>query len=260
MKPVRTSSLDPICNLNWDWQYFLDSTISSLSSLSIQPYPTSPSYLDKTSSLNQGNQKEKINISTWACKTDKLRQVRVACLSGSSSFSVFNLVFSPSVLYDVPFFGADFVRLPSGYLLALDLQPVLKNDSEHTHLVWERMMPLYQKWQSQLPYGGAIPEAATQFFSPAFLWARLPNKEESKEIIINKLRPAFNDYLGLYMELLADAIPVNSERSSLLREGQIKYLSYRAKKDPARGMLSRFYGKDWTESYIHNMLFDLSSI
>ena len=34
-------------------------------------------------------------------------------------------------------------------------------------------------------------------------------------------------------------------------------MNYRAKKDPARGMLESFYGKDWTEEYINKVLFDL---
>ena len=29
------------------------------------------------------------------------------------------------------------------------------------------------------------------------------------------------------------------------------------KKIPARGMLTRFHGSDWTEDYIHTVLFDL---
>jgi len=39
--------------------------------------------------------------------------------------------------------------------------------------------------------------------------------------------------------------------------GQKKYMRYRAKKDPARGMLRGFFGNEWTESYINNILFDL---
>jgi phycoerythrobilin:ferredoxin oxidoreductase len=44
-----------------------------------------------------------------------------------------------------------------------------------------------------------------------------------------------------------------------LLAGQKRYTRYRAEKDPARGMLSRFYGSEWTEAYIHDVLFDLES-
>ena len=38
---------------------------------------------------------------------------------------------------------------------------------------------------------------------------------------------------------------------------QLSYIRYRAEKDPARGMLTRYYGAEWTEEYIHGFLFDL---
>jgi phycoerythrobilin:ferredoxin oxidoreductase len=42
-----------------------------------------------------------------------------------------------------------------------------------------------------------------------------------------------------------------------IEAAQLRYLRYRAEKDPARGMFTRFYGPEWTEEYIHGFLFDL---
>jgi phycoerythrobilin:ferredoxin oxidoreductase len=42
-----------------------------------------------------------------------------------------------------------------------------------------------------------------------------------------------------------------------IAERQKAYLHYRAEKDPARGMFTRMYGPEWTETYIHQFLFDL---
>ena len=47
------------------------------------------------------------------------------------------------------------------------------------------------------------------------------------------------------------------ERSKKILIGQKKYMRYRAEKDPARGMLRGFFGNEWTERYINNILFDL---
>ncbi|MDC0325981.1 phycoerythrobilin:ferredoxin oxidoreductase, partial [bacterium] len=95
------------------------------------------------------------------------------------------------------------------------------------------------------------------FFSPGFLWTRLPLGKEGDDLIESIVRPAFNEYLNLYLELAASAEPVSPERSDLLLQGQRKYTDYRAEKDPARGMLTRFHGSEWTEAYIHSVLFDL---
>ena len=66
-----------------------------------------------------------------------------------------------------------------------------------------------------------------------------------------------NDYLSLYLHLVKQAIHATEERASHLLQGQNCYMRFRADKDPARGMLTRIYGKEWTESYIHDVLFDL---
>ena len=54
-----------------------------------------------------------------------------------------------------------------------------------------------------------------------------------------------------------EATVVSPDRCKQLLLGQKLYYNYRAEKDPARGMLSRFHGSEWTESYIHEVLFDL---
>ena len=50
---------------------------------------------------------------------------------------------------------------------------------------------------------------------------------------------------------------MDDERQKTLLAGQRRYTDYRAEKDPARGMLTRFHGSEWTETYIHSVLFDL---
>jgi len=171
--------------------------------------------------------------------------------------SVLNLVINPDCRFDLPFFGADLVTLPSGHLLALDLQPVDRSDSLHTQPVWDRLLPIFNSWKPQLPDGGPIPAEAEPYFSPAFLWTRLPLGAASDGLIATVIFKAFAEYLKLYVELVHEAAPVADERSALLLNGQRRYTRYRAEKDPARGMLSRFHGAEWTESYIHEVLFVL---
>jgi phycoerythrobilin:ferredoxin oxidoreductase len=69
---------------------------------------------------------------------------------------------------------------------------------------------------------------------------------------------AFKDYLQAYLDFCDRAIPVTDpEQLEAIEAAQLRYLRYRAEKDPARGMFTRFYGSEWTEEYIHGFLFDL---
>ncbi len=257
MTNIRKNSLSPLFLKDWKWKPLFDDLINLLSEFNIEEYSIPNDFLYKSTIFSTSKISQEISLATWACKIDKIRQIRAACLQGENSISVLNLVFSPLSNYDLPFFGADFVTLPNGHLLALDLQPVLRLDQRHTENVWNLLIPIYQKWQSFLPDGGEIPIEAKRFFSPGFLWTRLPLDENSDTTISQIIRPAFVEYLSLYIQLIKEAKIVSDDRSKMLIEGQRSYIDYRSKKDPARGMLSRYFGKEWTENYINNVLFDL---
>lgn len=257
MTPQRLISTDPVTIEGWSWQPFLDDAVKRLQGLDCEPYAVPNRFLQQEGQTGSKSKPIAVTTATWACKTEKFRQVRAACVSAGTAASVLNFVINPKSNYDLPFFGGDLVTLPSGHLLALDLQPAIKTDEVHTAHVWNQLIPIFERWRDQLPYGGPIPEEAQPFFSPGFLWTRLPLGEEGDDLIQSIVRPAFNEYLDLYLQLAASAERVDEERSGVLLQGQRKYTDYRAEKDPARGMLTRFYGSEWTEDYIHTVLFDL---
>ena len=257
MKSKRVTSLDPISICNWRWSTFLEYADKAFSIFQPSPYPMDNDFLVKESSFGSISNQKKVILQTWGLKTDKIRQARCACLQAGNTTSIMNLVISPLNNYELPFFGADFVSLPNGHLIALDLQPALKDDINHTQHVWDKLEPIHLEWQSKLPLGGDIPSEARQYFSPAFLWSRIPSGEDGDKLICQIIKPAFNEYLNCFMDLLSDAKMISKERSFELLNGQKKYMRYRAKKDPARGMLKGFFGEVWTEHYINNILFDL---
>ena len=61
-----------------------------------------------------------------------------------------------------------------------------------------------------------------------------------------------------YLNFVDLAQPItDNKRLEEILQAQRRYIAYRAEKDPARGMFTRFYGEEWTEEYIHGFLFDL---
>lgn len=249
------NALAPLDLEEWLWQPVFNDMIDLLSPFQLEDYDIPVEFLYKKAVSGSSRKPIEVTTSTWACKFNKIKQIRAACIQCHKTFSVFNLVIKPSIDYNLPFFGADFVTLANGHLLALDLQPVLKNERFHTEDVWSKLLPIHHRWQSLLPDGGDIPIEAKPYFSPGFLWTRLPLGSESDSIIEAVIRPAFREYLSLYLQLVSKSQKVSREISLKLLDGQRSYLNYRSKKDPARGMLTRFYGNDWTEDYIQKVLF-----
>jgi len=237
------------------YQPFLEAAIALLKEQpGLEPYPIPSGFERKVAIAGKGKRAEPVETTSYGFQAPKLRQIRAAHVQGGSALQVLNFVIFPQLTYDLPFFGADLVTLPGGHLIALDLQPLFRDDPAYQAKYAAPAMPLWQRYQPDLPWGGDLPEESRPFFSPAFLWTR-PQETEKVE---HRVFQAFQDYLRLYLTLVEQAQPVEDPMVlAAIAQAQRRYVRYRAEKDPARGMFTRFYGAEWTEEYIHGFLFDL---
>lgn len=237
------------------YQPFLDYAIATLRSrLDLQPYPIPEGFERKSAIVGKGKNQEEVVTTSYAFGAPKLRQIRAAHVQGGKSLQVLNFVIFPQLNYDLPFFGADLVTLPGGHLIALDMQPLFRDDRAYQAKYTKLILPIFQNYQQHLPWGGDFPEEARPFFSPAFLWTR----PQETSVVETHVFEAFKAYLKAYLDFVAQAEPFSDPKAlSEIKQAQLRYLRYRAEKDPARGMFQRFYGSAWTEEYIHGFLFDL---
>eukprot|EP00184_Porphyridium_aerugineum_P003111 CAMPEP_0184694160 /NCGR_PEP_ID=MMETSP0313-20130426/2204_1 /TAXON_ID=2792 /ORGANISM="Porphyridium aerugineum, Strain SAG 1380-2" /LENGTH=315 /DNA_ID=CAMNT_0027152399 /DNA_START=35 /DNA_END=982 /DNA_ORIENTATION=- len=220
----------------------------------LAPYPIPEGFLRKEEITGKGARAQWVSTQSYAYSTTKLRQIRAAHVQGGQALQVLNYVIFPHLNYDLPFFGADLVTLPGGHLIALDMQPLFHTDA-YREKYSKPLMQTFEKYKSQLEWGGDFPEEAAQYFSPCFLWTR-PSKTETVDTVVFD---AFKDYLNIYLDIVDKAEKVTDPKHlQEIRDRHVSYLKYRAEKDPARGMFQRFYGPDWTEEYIEGFLFDLT--
>jgi phycoerythrobilin:ferredoxin oxidoreductase len=238
------------------YQPFLDYALALLQEkLPLESYPIPLGFERQEGLSGKGKHQEVVTTSSYAFKSPKLRQIRAAHVQGGSSLQVLNFVIFPQLNYDLPFFGADLVTLPGGHLIALDMQPLF-HDSAYQEKYTAPILPIFQAYQPYLPWGGDFPAEAQPFFSPAFLWTR----PQETALVQTKVREAFQDYLTAYLDLVEQAeVITDSQYLEDIKNAQLRYISYRAQKDPARAMFTRLYGEKWTEEYIHGFLFDLES-
>lgn len=237
------------------YQPFLDYAIALLSErLELQPYPIPAGFERKEGTMGKGKKEEEVITTSHAFAAPKLRQIRAAHVRGGNSLQVLNFVIFPQLNYDLPFFGADLVTLPGGHLIAIDMQPLFRDDPAYQAKYTAPIEPIFQNYQQHLEWGGDFPEEAQPFFSPAFLWTR----PEETEVVQTIVFEAFKDYLQAYLDFVERAeVVTDREKLATILQAQKRYLNYRAQKDPARGMFARLYGSEWTEEYIHGFLFDL---
>jgi phycoerythrobilin:ferredoxin oxidoreductase len=236
------------------YQPFLESAIAILKSrLALDSYPIPAGFDRKVAVTGSKKKAQEVVTTSYAYCAPKLRQIRAAHVQGGEALQVLNFVIFPQLNYDLPFFGADLVTLPGGHLIALDMQPLFAGNAAYEEKYTQPLWATFQKHQPNLPWGGDFPEEAKPFFSPAFLWTR----PQEAEVVETHVFAAFQDYLQTYLDFVDAAEPVPPEELANVEAAQLRYLRYRAEKDPARGMFARFYGSEWTEEYIHGFLFDL---
>jgi len=203
---------------------------------------------------------------------------------------VLNFVIFPNINYDIPIFGADIVSLPGNrHLVAIDLQPVRVRNSAATktslheegrtnevegvlnlskdHL--NRLKELHAKHVQTFPWGGDIPKVAQRFFSPYALWTRLIHDHGREKdydpirLLQTDLFRCFQDYLDLYGDIVVEAAKVQDDRNHYyspeirhsIERGQSDYVTYRYVNDPARPLLKRLYGEEWSERLLSEVLF-----
>ncbi|MGB3767922.1 MAG: phycoerythrobilin:ferredoxin oxidoreductase [Phormidesmis sp.] len=236
------------------YEPFLAKAIAQLESrLSLTPYPIPAGFEQKSAVTGKGKREATVTTTSYGSKAPKLRQIRAAHVQGGAALQVLNFVIFPELNYDLPFFGADLVTLPGGHLIAIDMQPLFQTEAYQAKYS-APIMDMFERYQKDLPWGGDFPEEAQAFFSPAFLWTRPAETADVETHVFQ----AFQDYLAAYISFVEQAEPVTDpERLAAIKQSQLSYARYRAEKDPARGMLTRFYGPEWTEEYIHGFLFDL---
>jgi phycoerythrobilin:ferredoxin oxidoreductase len=237
------------------YQPFLDYAIDLLQErLELQSYPIPAGFETKSAIIGKGKNQDEVITTSYGYQAPKLRQIRAAHVQGGNSLQVLNFVIFPHLNYDLPFFGADLVTLPGGHLIALDMQPLFRDDLNYQAKYSDPILPIFETYQQHLPWGGDFPEEASAFFSPTFLWTR---PKETK-LVETHVFDAFKAYLQAYLDFVDRAEVVTDTQSlEAIKKSQLCYLRYRAEKDPARGMFNRFYGSEWTEEYIHGFLFDL---
>ena len=93
---------------------------------------------------------------------------------------------------------------------------------------------------------------ANQYFSKYLLFAKT-----DADTVVNRLLPAYKEYIQLYWQLLERAEP-KTEPEAIARvvQAQKDYDIYSANRDPASGLFSSYFGHEWSEEFLYGFLFE----
>ena len=208
-----------------------------------------PSGLEQMTS-ERGKNPATIQSRCYRCP--ELRKIRYSYIDAGASAQIFNSVIYPSHHYDLPLLGIDFLSFGRvKNLIVMDFQPLFQDEAyqaKYIHplkFLHERYPDLAQNLEMKF-------YDANQYFSKYLLFAKT-----DPETVSTRVFAAFQDYLNLYWQMLAQAEPLSDpEDIARIAKAQKDYDQYSADRDPASGLFSSYFGHEWSERFLYEFLFE----
>ena len=199
--------------------------------------------------------KNPATIQSWCYQSEELRKIRYSYIDAGETAQVFNSVVYPSHHYDIPLLGVDFLSFgKKKILIVMDFQPLFR-DRAYLDKYIEPMKDIRDKYNELAQDLEMKFYDANQYFSKYLLFAKLDS-----ETVVNSLFPAFQEYLALYWQMVADAQPLTTpEEIQRIVTAQKEYDQYSAERDPAHGLFSSYFGAEWSEKFLYEFLFEDAS-
>ena len=191
-------------------------------------------------------------IQSWLWRVEGFRRWRVTHLDAGESLQVLNSVAYPDFIHDIPILGIDLLWFGTRKKLVavLDFQPLIQDEA-----YFQRHFAGLKQISERFPElrGDEVMRSFDphQYFSPWLLFCR-GGAQEARDF----LPQAFSGFLKSYWDL--------SEQTSLqkaiippeeVKKLQIAYDIYSAERDPAHGLFTSHFGKQWSDRFLHEFLF-----
>lgn len=240
--------IDPLLYMPfWEWQ--LEHMKDSLTNLRT----------DETSLADFGhmeNTKKKARIVNQCYKSDEYRKIRMTYYDAGDNTQVFNSVWYPDPKYNLPVLGIDLLSFNRKmYLSIVDFQPLHSNEAEHAAQYEHRMKPIKDQYESLKGRMSSKFYDETEFFSNEMLFARF----KDEDVVSKDLFPAFKRYVNLHNKLVKETPADDSlESRKFVLERQRAYDTYSAERDPATGLFTAMFGKEWADDFVFDFLFSMS--
>ena len=191
-------------------------------------------------------------IRSWLWSVPGFRRWRVTRLDAGDSLQVLNSVAYPALDNDQPILGIDLLWFGARKKLVavLDFQPLIQDE---TYLArhFQGLKQLHARYPDLSGEETMRSFDPNKYFSPWLLFCRGGAEEAS-----GSLPGAFDMFIQCYWELTdKDSSDVEMMASDKIQHLQIEYDRYSAERDPAHGLFTSHFGKDWSDRFLHQFLF-----
>ena len=191
-------------------------------------------------------------IRSWLWSVPGFRRWRVTRLDAGDSLQVLNSVAYPALDNEQPILGIDLLWFGARQKLVavLDFQPLIQ-DEAYLARHFQGLRQLHARYPDLSGEETMRSFDPNKYFSPWLLFCRGGAEEAS-----GSLPAAFDLFMQCYWEL-TDKGPSGDQTMAAerIQQLQIDYDRYSAERDPAHGLFTSHFGKDWSDRFLHQFLF-----
>jgi 15,16-dihydrobiliverdin:ferredoxin oxidoreductase len=281
----------------WEWQLaYMKEHLTNLRPLPVvdcngndMSYAESRQRGSKSSSNGGGGG---MRIHTVQFASDEYKLIRMTTVDGGHQTQVYTSVWYPNLQYNMPILGVDLLQFGCAgaggehasnkrTVCIMDFQSLHDREEDHD-LAYEHLLSPIRKQFPSLQ--GNISNRfynSSKFFSKQTLLGRChgdndkandeeDNKQQQQQpheaLVYKEMYPAFQQYMQTHVSLIKDsstAAAVQARQSSPTAMARVlqrhrEYDVHSSARDPAKGVLSHHFGKDFADSFVHDILFPLS--
>ena len=200
------------------------------------------------------SRKNKSIIRSWLWQVPGFRRWRVTRLDAGDSLQVLNSVAYPDHSLDHPLMGVDLLWFGARQKLVavLDFQPLIQ-DPNYLDRYFTGLRDLNRRFPDLNGEETMRSFDPNQYFSPWLLFCR-GGAEQAK----GSLPTAFSAFLDTYWSMHDQAASESQLPKAEVERLQDAYDVYSAERDPAHGLFTSHFGKDWSDRFLHEFLFPAS--
>jgi 15,16-dihydrobiliverdin:ferredoxin oxidoreductase len=183
---------------------------------------------------------------------DKSPAIRVGAFNAENFVYVRNATIWPGDDYDYPVLVYDSAETTRWLFMLLDLHP-LRKDKFYRKQYVEPMAAIKEKYKNIPKVKGArtkMREWTEQYTSGHAFYLRCPKEYEGR------VEQGFREYLDFYIKKVKVAVPiVDLQLRTDVLAFKKEFKNIYAENDPGGGPYKTFFGKEWTERFLHEFLF-----
>jgi len=176
-------------------------------------------------------------------------------VDGGKGMQVFNTVFYPRFDLDAPILGVDLLFFGGHKVMAIiDFQPLSK-EKDYLDKYTEMLRLIRSKYPTLCETISNRYFEDNRWFSDHMLFGRL----DDPNLIPTTVMPAFREYLEAYTSMIRKVFREGDRADrEYVRNRHSDYDQYNLERDPAGKMFECHFGVEWTEQFMHEVLFDLA--